>query len=280
MTYQNDNATLYKLQNEDITTSGSCNASQRGNFYSVYIPLEARPKDIQINDNIFTDKVEALKLVKKTKKARFKHFQYYNEALDFASTGLLELSNQQQNELLINVSTSVGNEKSLFKGPKPQELVKLRKCIENGDEDAFTAAIWENPRYLVSSGDTPSILQEGFRYNALHCAAKAKNGPIADIILTTISNNNFIRLLYGDDQNENIESRTQVLLDLYLNTPDKGLNETPLHFASKFGAVSVVEVLVAFPECDKTLKNKYGHTPDMVKHLIFLLLSYQTAVII
>lgn len=265
MNPQNNNATLEEVWDDEVACSKSCSA-QRGNFYSVYVPLEARSKDIQIADNIFTDKVEALKLVKKTKKARFKHFQYYNEALDFALTGLLELSNQQ-NEVIKNVTAPVVSEKiSLFKGPKPQELVKLRKCIESGDIEAFTSAIWENPRYLVSSGDTPSILQEGFRYNALHCAAKAKNGPIAEVILSTISNYNFIKLLYGDDQNENIESRTQVLLDLYLNTPDKGLNETPLHFASKFGAVNVVEVLVTFPECDKTLKNKYGHTPDMVKY--------------
>jgi hypothetical protein len=95
-------------------------------------------------------------------------------------------------------------------------------------------------------------------------AAKAKNGVLAELILNTISNPKFVRLLYGDDLLENIESRMQVLLDLYLNTPDKGLNETPLHFASKFGAVDVVEVLVSFPECDKMLKNKYGQTPDMI----------------
>lgn len=108
------------------------------------------------------------------------------------------------------------------------------------------------------------VFQEGPRYNALHVAAKAKNVEITELILTTVSNTDFIKLLYGDDNQENAEARTTILLDLYLNTPNKGLNETPLHFASKYGAANVVEVLVSYPQCDKTLKNKFQKTADQV----------------
>lgn len=79
-----------------------------------------------------------------------------------------------------------------------------------------------------------------------------------------MSNTDFIKLLYGDDNQQNAEARTTILLDLYLNTPNKGLNETPLHFASKYGAADVVEVLVSYPQCDKTLKNKFQKTAEQV----------------
>lgn len=100
----------------------------------------------------------------------------------------------------------------------------------------------------------------------MHVAAKCRNAEIAELILNTISNTEFIKLLYGDDSEENAKNRTSVLLDLYLNTPNKGLNETPLHFASKHGAADVVEILVSYPQCDKTLKNKYNKTADKVSN--------------
>lgn len=107
-------------------------------------------------------------------------------------------------------------------------------------------------------------LQEGSRYNALHIAAKAKNSKLAELLLSTVSNVEFVKLLYGDENEENAKDRAKVFADLYLNTPDKALNETPLHFACKFGAADVVEVLVSYPQCDKTVKNKYGQTPGKV----------------
>lgn len=57
--------------------------------------------------------------------------------------------------------------------------------------------IWENPRYLVSSGDTPSILKEGTRYNALHIAAMHKHAKMAKLILQTIEQPQFIEHLHG-----------------------------------------------------------------------------------
>lgn len=87
---------------------------------------------------------------------------------------------------------------------------------------------------------------------------------MCDLILSTVSNVDFVKLLYGDDSNQDAVERAQVFLDLYLNTPDKSLNETPLHFASKFGAMEVVELLVMYKGCNKMAKNKYGSTPNMM----------------
>lgn len=55
-----------------------------------------------------------------------------------------------------------------------------------------------------------------------------------------------------------------MLLDLYLNTPNKGFNDTPLHIAAKWGADKVVEVLLSYPECDKFKRNKYNKLAEDV----------------
>lgn len=112
-------------------------------------------------------------------------------------------------------------------------------------------------------------MQEGSRYNALHVTAKARNAEICSLVLRTVGNVAFIQLLYGDDDTTSCEERARVLVDLYLNTPDKALNETPLHFAVKFGSPSVVDVLVSYPQCDKNTKNKYGQAPRDVSNTCF-----------
>lgn len=81
------------------------------------------------------------------------------------------------------------------------------------------------------------------------------------LILDTVSDPEFVALHYGKDESKTYVNRAEVLLDLYLNTPDKGLNETPLHFAAKYGLKDVVKLLVSYPECIKTLKNKFDATP-------------------
>jgi ankyrin repeat protein len=104
----------------------------------------------------------------------------------------------------------------------------------------------------------------------LHVAAKACNAEICNLILQTVSSVAFMQLLYGDDDSASCQDRADVLLDLYLNTPDKALNETPLHFAVKFGAVLVVDVLVSYPQCDKNARNKFGQTPrDVILYFHF-----------
>ncbi|KAJ8919319.1 hypothetical protein NQ315_003903 [Exocentrus adspersus] len=238
-------------------------------YYGIYTPSDSKDL-IPSTPNVFEDKSEALKVAKKNKKSRFKAFQFYHEAVEFALNGSecpnnnIAVSGNLFPKTQLESVQTIGEKASPFKGPKPQELVELRKAIEAGLYKVVKDTVWQNPRYLVSSGDTPAILQEGPRYNALHVAAKAKNAEITELILTTVSNIDFIKLLYGDDNQQNAEARAVILLDLYLNTPNKGLNETPLHFASKYGAADVVEILVSYPQCDKTLKNKFQKTADQI----------------
>lgn len=46
-----------------------------------------------------------------------------------------------------------------FKAPSPQDMVALRKSIEAGLAQIVHKRVWDNPRYLVSSGNTPAIMQ-------------------------------------------------------------------------------------------------------------------------
>lgn len=47
-----------------------------------------------------------------------------------------------------------------FKSPRTQDLTfKLRRAVEKGDSAAFSELVWNNPRYLIGSGDNPTIVQ-------------------------------------------------------------------------------------------------------------------------
>ena len=126
--------------------------------------------------------------------------------------------------------------------------------------------ICTNPRYLVSSGDTPSILKEGPRYNALHVAAINKLDKMAKLILQTVEQTEFIELLYGIKKDPNVYEMSSFLLKSYLNTPDKSRQETPLHFAAKFGAVGVIEVLISYPLCEMKQNSDGCYPKDVSNH--------------
>jgi hypothetical protein len=170
---------------------------------------------------IFTDKTQALNTVKKFKGSRFKAFSNRNDAILFSKEKILtEVNSNDKNSLAKNVEKSL----SPFNSPHTRDLTKLRRAIEKADYETVEQLIWSNPRYLVSSGDTPVILMEGPRYNACHIAAKESKHTIIKLILNTVSDQNFWKLLFPFDQNDVTESRIDFLLDLYLNTPDKGVS--------------------------------------------------------
>ncbi|XP_067121785.1 ankyrin repeat and LEM domain-containing protein 2 [Centruroides vittatus] len=240
--------------------------SQSSIDHSLYYGVALLPGTVCVDDEkpplVYADKKEALKAVKKYKGARFKAFPTKDEAVSFSkcTTDCLSPVAKQPHSLRLPDLYFMIEKSSPFKAPKSQDVVKLRKAIEKGDADFFKHTVWSNPRYLISSGDTPSILQEGFRYNALHVAAKSKQAAMCRSILSTIEDPKFMRLLYNDDSDIVCQQRIDFITDLYLNMPDKGLCETPLHFASKFGCLECVQILSSHPKSDLKRKNKYGQT--------------------
>lgn len=63
--------------------------------------------------------------------------------------------------------------------------------------------------------------QEGCRYNVMHVAAKENQPGICQLLLDTLENPEFMRLMYPDDNDIMLKNRIQYIVDLYLNTPDK-----------------------------------------------------------
>ena len=118
----------------------------------------------------YTDKTEVMKVLKEVKTGRFKVFKSQEEAEQFSRT-LSSIPIAPPSSLL---SSPKPSEKCEFKSLKPQEEVKFRKAIESrpSDLEFIQSCIEENARYLVTPSDTPTILQQGQRTNALHVAAR------------------------------------------------------------------------------------------------------------
>lgn len=58
--------------------------------------------------------------------------------------------------------------------------------------------VFQNPRYLINIGsDTPTIVVEGFRYNAIHLAAKVGNLNVARYVLHLICDSEALLAFYG-----------------------------------------------------------------------------------
>uniref|UniRef100_A0A8C1TZ53 Ankyrin repeat and LEM domain-containing protein 2 n=1 Tax=Cyprinus carpio TaxID=7962 RepID=A0A8C1TZ53_CYPCA len=224
--------------------------------------------------HVYTEKKEALQAVKMMKGARFKAFSNREDAEKFAK-GICDYYPSPSKSTpcvspvrpgLVFSKDTINREKAnSFKSPRTQDLTaKLRKAVEKGDEMAFTELVWSNPRYLIGSGDNPTVVQEGCRYNVMHVAAKENQAGIVQILLDTLENPDFMRLMYPDDLESMLQKRIRYIVDLYLNTPDKAGFETPLHFACKFGCPEVVNILCSHPDIDKNCKNKYNQKPSEV----------------
>lgn len=264
--------------NVENTQTPSKTAQVSPTFYGV-CPLWEDVLARNERAHVYTDKKEALQAVKMMKGARFKAFSNREDAEKFAkgicdyypspskSTPCVSpvkpgLVFSKDHPSMIEADTINREKANSFKSPRTQDLTaKLRKAVEKGDELGFTELVWSNPRYLIGSGDNPTVVQEGCRYNVMHVAAKENQPGIVQILLDTLENPEFMRLMYPDDLESMLQKRIRYIVDLYLNTPDKAGFETPLHFACKFGCPEVVNILCSHPDIDKNCKNKYNQKP-------------------
>lgn len=213
--------------------------------------------------NVFTNRDDALKLLKSHKDARFKAFQSKLEAEEFSLYGTLAL-NINITGLKSPSSLPIAAEKSLHRTLKPQELVAFRKEIEQNNLSNVYRMVMENPRYLVTAANTPTILKEGTRYNPLHVAIISKHLNMCKLILQTIEKPQFIELCNGPSQDtQSTQEASMILLESYLNMPDKPRSETPLHFAAKLGLKDIIELLISYPIC-KSKPNSEGMLPKDV----------------
>lgn len=149
-----------------------------------------------------------------------------------------------------------------YPSAKPALLNLLRHAIEAGDYEKVEEIIWSNPRSLITLSDSATYLMAGPKYNACHIAARANQPDIMALILDTVSNINFIKKIYPNEPDENLQDRVKHLVDSYLNTPDPRQGNTPLHYACRLGHYRVVRVLLTFEGCDTSLRNKAGQTPQ------------------
>lgn len=96
---------------------------------------------------------DALKVIKTHKKGRLKSFKSRSDAVTYATTG------SKQPSCNHSTTTATVQESSNFKSLTTQELIVFKRFIEAGDLKTVKDMVWENPRYLISNGDTPAILQ-------------------------------------------------------------------------------------------------------------------------
>ena len=141
-------------------------------FYGISVPDNVDFDQVEIKQ-FYTDKMDVMKVLKQLKSGRFKVFKSKEEAIAFSTSSKTKTDPVKISETLL-LSSPKPSEKCEFRSLKPQEEVKFRKAIESNPSDLvfLSSCIDENARYLVTPSDTPTILQQGQRHNALHVAAR------------------------------------------------------------------------------------------------------------
>jgi len=231
-----------------------------GAFYGISIPdtVDTTAYQVELKSS-YTEKAEVMKVLKEFKTARFKLFKTSEEAAEFSQSSSPTISLTSE---LVTISSPKPSESCTFRSLTPQEEVKLRKAIEANPSDIefVIQCVDSNPRYLVTASDTPTILQAGQRHNALHVCARHGKERAGQLVLNFVMGDLLARMYPGEGIEQNNRRRDH-LVDMYLNMPDKGGGETPLHLAAKFGNLGMVRLLCGQHQTRLEVTNKHGEIP-------------------
>ncbi|VDP91464.1 unnamed protein product [Echinostoma caproni] len=195
---------------------------------------------------VFLDLKKAQEKWKQLKGARMRVFDDYACAQQFANTPVKNKTEQT----IYPPSPKADVESTPYSSVTQPVLLKFRALIEKGDVDGMRQMVAENPMTLVR-----------LRYNALHVAAAAGVADAVDFLLSRLNSTTFWKQIYpGSDDQTTIERQKHVT-DLYLNSPELGNLETPLHFACKFGHLNCVRLLTCHPLTQLDVLNRTGQKP-------------------
>ena len=154
-----------------------------GGYYGVVASFEGAVGSLQLSP-FYTSRSDAIKAIQNIPGARFKKFKSQASAEAFSNSpgGNSGSAGKGATRDVVQHAPGVGDKPNQFPSLKTQHLSKFRKLIESGDVLGFSQAVWSNPRYLINCyGDAPEILQPGCRYNALHCAVRARKLEICKV---------------------------------------------------------------------------------------------------
>ena len=229
-------------------------------YYGISLPENSDYDEEKVQPKkYYTDKSEVMKVLKEIKGTRFKVFKSQAEAEEYSASHVPAVPESSSDPSLL--SSPKPSEKSEFKSLKSQQEVQFRKAIEKSPSDLefLSSCIEENARYLVTPSDTPTILHQGPRHNALHVAAKHGKEEAARLVLSQVTGGLMSRMYPAECPVQN-QVRRDHLVDLYLNMPDKGGGDTPLHLASKFGRLELVKLLCSYHQTRLDLTNRNQET--------------------
>nr|CDS28292.1 ankyrin domain repeat containing protein [Hymenolepis microstoma] len=224
---------MSNCQNNSDEEFFDCTEPFPSKFYAVAVPRSSP------GAGLFSSIAQAKSRLKSVKGSRLKAFCSIQEASIYSTRPVSESVEK-------SLPVSEG-EATKFPSIKQQDLVRLRKYIEANDIERIKECVADNPMFLITGCDTPTILQLVFRFNAIHIAAKAGRHDVIKLIISYIESLEFWARIYPNADARTAENRRQRVLDLYLNSPETGCMSSPLHIASKFGHVECVRVLANHP---------------------------------
>uniref|UniRef100_A0A5K3FC07 ANK_REP_REGION domain-containing protein n=1 Tax=Mesocestoides corti TaxID=53468 RepID=A0A5K3FC07_MESCO len=215
-------------------------------FYAIAVP-RASP-----GAGLFSNINHAKKQLKNVKGSRLKAFDSIQDASNFSACPVSDVPGSQ-----FTISDA---EVMKFPSIKQVDLLRLRRYIEADDLVSIEKCIADNPMWLLTSYDTPTILQLVFRFNAVHVAAKSGHAEVIKLIISYLESPEFWARIYPTADVHTANERRRHVLDLYLNSPETGSLSSPLHLASKFGHVECVRVLASHPATMLDLRDSSGST--------------------